>query len=368
MDNSYLIYDLQFGSTGKGLVAGNLAKKMMPEVCVTAFGPNAGHTYIDENDVKWVHTQLPNGIVSPDIKYAMLGPGSYINMEKLQEEIEHATKQDIRLEIRIHENATVVQPHHVAEESGPMTAIGSTKKGMGAAMVEKIRRNPRSAIIAKHFALDLRKLGTGSIKVKVISHSDWVGKFDEFYERNFRIQIEGAQGYSLGIHSGFYPHCTSRECTPNSILSECGIPGIFTPTRVGVMRTFPIRVANRYDEDGNMVGWSGPCYDDQKEITFEELGVEPEKTTVTKLTRRIFTFSKEQYEEALLATNPHFVFCTFLDYLRNNEEFFGMVEEAAKDVKVDVEILGYSCGPTPEHVSFHDLSDFNFSVRGKDFK
>ena len=46
---AYMILDLQFGSTGKGLLAGFLAKSRQPDVVITAWGPNAGHTYIDEN-------------------------------------------------------------------------------------------------------------------------------------------------------------------------------------------------------------------------------------------------------------------------------------------------------------------------------
>lgn len=63
-----------------------------------------------------------------------------------------------------------------------------------------------------------------------------------------------------------------------------------------------------------MVGTSGPCYPDQQEVQFEDLGVEPEVTTVTKLRRRVFTFSAMQAAEAIRACRPSEIFLNFANY------------------------------------------------------
>ena len=86
------------------------------------------------------------------------------------------------------------------------------------------------------------------------------------------------------------------------------------------MRTYPIRVANRYDEQGNRIGWSGPAYEGQRELTWEEMGVTPEKTTVTKLTRRIFQFSEEQTRQAMQVVMPDEIFLNFANYCGDDDE------------------------------------------------
>ena len=131
--------------------------------------------------------------------------------------------------------------------------------------------------------------------------------------------IEGAQGYSLGINSGFYPFVTSRECTPRQIMVDCGLPGWINPTIIASMRTYPIRVANRYDSDGKMVGYSGPGYPDQEETTFEEIGQEPELTTVTQLPRRIFNWSHDQLVESLNMIHPDEIFLNFANYMEDHD-------------------------------------------------
>ena len=94
------------------------------------------------------------------------------------------------------------------------------------------------------------------------------------------------------------------------------------------MRTFPIRVGNITDEDGNVTGWSGPVYPDQKELSWEEHFPEitPEKTTVTQRVRRIFTFSPTQYHESLLRLQPDYVHVGFCDYLQSAVDFVNFVD------------------------------------------
>ena len=242
--------------------------------------------------------------------------------------------------ILIHENACIIQDRHIEEENGPMTKIGSTKKGCGAAMIEKIRRNPESKIVAKDLldcglnVPDMRLDGTVGFKdisrhfeelgvcVKVVSNAEYL----KVLHAAERVQVEGAQGFSLGLHNGFYPYVTSRECTPAQICSDCNIPLAMVEKVVGTMRTYPIRVANRYDEQGNQIGWSGPAYEGQRELTWEEMGVTPEKTTVTKLTRRIFQFSEEQTRQAMQVVMPDEIFLNFANYCGGDSELVDIID------------------------------------------
>lgn len=315
MKNVFLICDLQYGSTGKGLIAGYLAKyRLKPDTVVTAWAPNAGHTFIDSDGRKFVHRMLANGIVSPNIRNVLIGPGSAVDLDVLYTEITSCEDLLQSVNILMHEHAAIVSKAHRDKEDGTMTKIGSTKKGTGAAVIQKIERDPDNMNVAKamydkfpHPVWD---------KVRVVTRQEYA----EVLDSSSRILVEGAQGFSLGMNSGFYPYTTSRECTPGQIMVDCAIPHDRLFKVIGTMRTFPIRVANRYDSEGRQIGWSGPCYDDQREMQWSELGIEPELTTVTKLPRRVFTFSEQQTVEAMRACRPDVVFLNFVNYLKTPEE------------------------------------------------
>lgn len=351
---------MQFGSTGKGLIAGYLAERDQPDVVVTAWSANAGHTYINSEGRKWVHCMLANGIVSPKLKTVLIGGGSQMSIPVLLKEIEGSVDLLQGKSILIHENACIIQDRHIEEENGPMTKIGSTKKGCGAAMIEKIRRNPESKIVAKDFvsaedssfyaiSRHYEELG---VCVKVVSNAEYL----KVLHAAERVQVEGAQGFSLGLHNGFYPYVTSRECTPAQICSDCNIPLAMVEKVVGTMRTYPIRVANRYDEQGNQIGWSGPAYEGQRELTWEEMGVIPEKTTVTKLTRRIFQFSEEQTRQAMQVVMPDEIFLNFANYCGDDDELAQIVDTIGR---CGGTVRYYGWGPSSDDVEDIAESDLN---------
>lgn len=318
-----LIIDLQFGSTGKGLIAGYLARRDRPDTLVTAWAANAGHTFIDSNGAKYVHTMLANGIVSPGLRQILIGPGSVIDPHNLRQEIDAALPKIpglAEVEIVIHPHAAIIEQRHRDEEAGPMTKIGSTKKGCGAAAIQRIRRDPDDTNVA--YRADTKTVHPLLLEYgleRFVAHSPYA------YLCNLasaqRIQIEGAQGYSLSMYNGFYPYTTSRDVSTAQVMADCGLPmnWIKDLQVVGTARTYPIRVANRFDEHGAQVGWSGPNYTDQKEISFEAIGQPVELTTVTKLPRRIFTFSMQQLWEAVTVCGVDELFLNFANYMSEVE-------------------------------------------------
>lgn len=124
------------------------------------------------------------------------------------------------------------------------------------------------------------------------------------------VLVEGTQGVDLSLHtSGFYPFCTSRECTPQGILAQAGIaPWGVQQERIMVIRTYPIRVGGNSGDMGI-------------EITWEELAkrtdgyIMPEFTTVTKKQRRIAEFDHGRMLRNIAVTNPTAIALTFFDYL-----------------------------------------------------
>lgn len=294
-----LVIDLQFGSTGKGLIAGYLAEKNGYDVVMTANMPNAGHTYINAQGRKWMHKVLPSGITSPNLKYVLIGPGAVFDIERLAFEI--AQSEDIlkHVEVFIHPKASVVQSSHKEAEAAGLSKVSSTMQGSAEASIEKMRRQPGSRILAEHFLDEIFEAGAA-----VLEDHQW----REILEKADKVLAEGAQGYSLSLNGPFWPYCTSRDCTPNRFLADMAIPHKMLNKVIGTARVHPIRVGNTSD------GFSGPIYSDQTELTWEEVGQVPELTTVTQRVRRVFSFSYEQIGHAIRDCCPDEIFLNFCNY------------------------------------------------------
>lgn len=342
MKNVVMVVDLQYGSTGKGQIAGTIGRKWEADTVVCANGPNAGHTY------RWHHpdpikgkpdmlrrtinTVMPVCSVLPTVRNILIGPGAVIDIHKLSAEIEMNADLLHDRRLIIHPNAAIVTQEHRDREK-QLVGIGSTMKGTAEAVIEKMRR-PVGANIAKHWAVQLEQVLLRDLRL------GWSTRFEirvneDLYnaavDSSEKLMVEGAQGASLSIHSRFYPHTTSRDVSINQIWADCRLPGITGSwwrrqgneahvEVIGVARTYPIRVANRFDADGNQIGYSGGMYPDQKEIQWSDIGREPELTTVTKLPRRLFTFSTQQLLESVRYNAPTAIALTFCDYLPSHNE------------------------------------------------
>lgn len=301
-----MVLDFQYGSTGKGLIAGYLAKRENYDTAICAFATNAGHTYIDaERGLHVMTQQLPTAITSATVKYVMIGPGAAIHAETLLQEIDRYRNLLENKMLVIHPAAAVVEDYHAHNEiSDGRTRMGSTGKGVGEAYSERIRRQTVNPNVAES-----RFTGNHPLAQYVVTRS----QYEDILGHSDKILVEGAQGFSLSMYHGQYPYTTSRDVTPWQVAADCGIPFAWANyiQIVGTLRTLPIRVNNR---DGS----SGPCYGDQVELDWHDLGIEPEKTTVTKLQRRVFTFSYDQIRHAMFHCAGYWdtkLFLNFANYI-----------------------------------------------------
>jgi adenylosuccinate synthase len=292
----------QFGSEGKGAIAAHLAKDSPDLFAVRVAGPNAGHTvigrcpslctdavialtdsdsdpahgevrsgrahYADQHP--WRLRQVPVAAVANPAAFLGIAPGSEIDPEVLFNEVQDLDDAGYNASQRlfIDPRATVITAEDKMAESDDQGAglparIGSTGKGIGAARASRIMR---TAMLAEEW----EGWPCGEADIGLHIRQRMAGGGD--------VQIEGTQGYGLGLHAGFYPHCTSSDCTALDFLAMAGAP----PWMIGkddldiwvVFRTFPIRVA----------GNSGPL---RNETTWEEVGQPEEYTTVTRKVRRV---------------------------------------------------------------------------------
>jgi len=315
----------QFGSEAKGSVVGWLARRHPYTAAVAAFPPSAGHTYIWEGKTI-MNIMLPVSVVSPTVREIFIGPGALVDVERLETEIATARSMGLldEKQILIHEHAGVVLPQHSeAEKAASLTNIGSTVKGGMAAHIDKMRRDPNDQWVARE------KLKGTSLEKYITTKFDYLRAL----ERHADVMIEGSQGFGLSMHHGFYPYTTARDTTPWAVAMDCGLPWSWASEieTVWVLRTFPIRVNNR-------TGSSGPAYPDSVETSFEELGQATELTTVTRLPRRIFTFSEQQLEHLRdqCCNTRSWVALTFCNYMDLDErsDLIDQIERMGLKVKI----------------------------------
>lgn len=304
----HTIVDGQYGSTGKGVLAAFLAKEAITRgvqfnASFCNAGPNSGHTFY-HGDEKHVLKQLPTfGVASHLLGNTMpiiLTAGAIIDPAILNAEADRYPD----LSIFVHPNAAVIMPEdREAEHSGSIAAVAGTRSGTGAALARKVHRDPHAVVGAN------RHLFRGNITVSAPLVEDQLRSW-----KANRLFNEVSQGFSLGVNQQFYPKCTSRECTVSQSLADASLPPHSSTKTYMSVRTYPIRVGN---VDGHS---SGDWYPDQHEITWQELGVAAELTTVTKRERRVATFSAEQFYDAAFTNDPDFVFLNFVNYLPEGEE------------------------------------------------
>lgn len=299
----HAVVDGQFGSTGKGALSAFLAERAVYlgynfYGVVSNAGPNSGHTHYHRNE-KHVLKQLPSFAVAYS-QYtghritAYLSAGAIIDIPQLVAEARKYKNVRVVVDPRA---AVVTEDDKNAEHFGSIAAVAGTRSGTGSALARKVLRQPLAVLGNRE--TDVGVLVDEGIEVMDLTPDVW--------DRRWFMEV--SQGFSLGLNSMFYPKVTSRECTVMQGIADARIPPSAVRRVYLSTRTFPIRVGN---VDGHS---SGDCYPDQREITWDELGVEPELTTVTKRVRRVFTFSEQQVAEAVMANMPAYVFVNFMNYL-----------------------------------------------------
>ena len=296
----------QYGSEGKGAIAAHVANKY--DVHVRVGSPNAGHT-IYWNGQKHVMQSIPCGWINPcaDI---VIGRGALLNMKQLMKELVHIMEYypDFLKRLYIDPEAGILDEKFHEQEGGTNgemhRRIGSTGEGVGPARVARINRDPDQFRQFKDVADEygLRKCIMPNTPEFIASRQD----------DGVNVLIEGTQGSALSLLHSHWPYCTSIDTNAAGIISEVGIAPSRVTNVLMVCRTYPIRVA----------GNSGPM---KGEITWEELNrrivekggspIAPEKTTVTKKTRRIAEWDDDLYSKSCLLNAPTEIALTFVDYI-----------------------------------------------------
>jgi adenylosuccinate synthase len=260
---------------------------------VTNAGPNSGHTFY-HGGLPCVFKQLPVFAVQSYLlgrNYPVyFSAGAVIDPYALGQECARVPG----LKVFVNRQAAIVdeETKQAEHDTETIAASASTLSGTGTALMNKIARRSES-VFGNSWAAS--------------EYPDY--KQSAIDPNRDRVFVEVSQGFSLGIHSTFYPKVTSRECTFMQGMADARLAPRYFKRGYLAFRTYPIRVGNV--PEGDSGGW----YDDQEEISWEDIGVEPEFTTVTKRKRRVATWSWQQFDEAMNANRPTHVFLNFMNYL-----------------------------------------------------
>lgn len=300
-----IVMGMQYGSEGKGAIVSHLAH--IANIGIRSGAANAGHTIYFKGR-KIIMRQIPAVWTNPDAKL-LIGLGSLISPDILLEEIERIDRlMPIKHRLFIDYRAHIITPEQIQDEQRMDLAvrIGSTsalsKEGIGTAAADKVLRKS-SSVQARDFP-PLRQYLCDSVEI-----------INESFKPGFGgiALLEGTQGFGLSLDHGRFPFVTSRDTSAMALAASVGMPIHQIRTEIiGVVRSYPIRVA----------GNSGSFGDDAEEITWDEITQRAgaphhitETTSVTGNTRRIGTFSKNEFLKACTANRPTCLALTFGDYL-----------------------------------------------------
>ena len=292
----------QYGSEGKGAIAAHVADKY--DVHVRVGSPNAGHT-IYWNNKKHVMQSIPCGWINPYAEI-VIGRGALLNMKQFMKELVHILTYYPNFLDRLHidaEAGILDEKFHQQEggtEGEMHRRIGSTGEGVGPARVARINRDLNEFRQFKHIADEY-----GLSQCMMVNTPQILAKWQD---EGKNILIEGTQGSGLSLLHSNYPYCTSIDTNAAGIISEVGI----APSRVTdvlmVVRTYPIRVAGNSGPMKDEISWDDLSHEIGKDIT-------PEKTTVTKKTRRIAKWDDDLFNNSVVLNNPTEIALTFADYI-----------------------------------------------------
>lgn len=305
----------QFGSEAKGACAAALASRSYEQtgqapLAVRTGGPNAGHT-VWRDGVEYKLRQLPTPSVSVPGSMLAIAAGSVVDPELLAKELALISMvRDPRAAERVvvDEMATVLEPHHMDTEARDSGLHNwSTQKGIGAARSERVMRR------AKVWR-DISAPNTNTASVADLVRDHLASGVD--------VIVETAQGYGLGLHTPFYPKTTSADCRAIDAFAAIGISpwefltrGELVDDRAVqleiwvVIRPYPIRVA----------GASGPL---RNEVSWDELGLPEEHTTVTNKVRRVGLWDAQLVADAIKANGG-----------RKTKVWFSMADQVIPELK-----------------------------------
>ncbi|MGG5829932.1 adenylosuccinate synthase, partial [Bacillus pumilus] len=287
----------QWGDEGKGKITDFLSENA-EVIARYQGGNNAGHT-IKFDGVTYKLHLIPSGIFYKE-KTCVIGNGMVVDPKALVTELAYLHERNVSTDnLRISNRAHVILPYHlkldeVEEERKGANKIGTTKKGIGPAYMdkaarigirvadlldrevfeEKLARNleEKNRLLEKMY--DAEGFKIEDILDEYYEYGQQVKKYvvdtsvvlNDALDEGRRVLFEGAQGVMLDIDQGTYPFVTSSNPVAGGVTIGSGVGPTKIQHVVGVSKAYTTRVGDGpfptelHDEIGDQIREVGREY------------------------------------------------------------------------------------------------------------
>ncbi|WP_077623750.1 adenylosuccinate synthase [Sediminibacillus massiliensis] len=295
--SSVVVVGTQWGDEGKGKITDFLSQNA-EVVARYQGGNNAGHTIKFDGITYKLHL-IPSGIFFND-KTCVLGNGMVINPKALLEELKYLHERNVDTDnLRISNRAHVILPYHLKldalqEEEKGVNKIGTTKKGIGPAYMDKAARvgiriadlldkesfkekveqnlKEKNRLFEKVYETD--RIEVEDIVEEYYEYGQQLKKYvcdtsvvlNDALDEGRRVLFEGAQGVMLDIDQGTYPFVTSSNPIAGGVTIGSGVGPSKIDHVVGVSKAYTTRVGDGpfptelHDEIGEQIREVGREY------------------------------------------------------------------------------------------------------------
>lgn len=273
--STVVVVGTQWGDEGKGKITDYLAESA-EVVARYQGGNNAGHTILIGEHKYKLHL-IPSGIFYSD-KICVIGNGMVINPKALIEEINYIHENGFSTDnLRVSDRAHVIMPYHLVldeleeDRKGP-NKIGTTRKGIGPAYMDKAARNGiriADLLDPEEFEKKLRHIATEKNHLigqvyggqpldieemikEYLAYADVIRPYvvdtsvvlNHAIDEGKRVLFEGAQGVMLDIDQGTYPYVTSSNPTAGGVCIGSGVGPTKIHQVIGVAKSYTTRVGD----------------------------------------------------------------------------------------------------------------------------
>ncbi|MEB2356956.1 adenylosuccinate synthase [Bacillus pumilus] len=295
--SSVVVVGTQWGDEGKGKITDFLSENA-EVIARYQGGNNAGHT-IKFDGVTYKLHLIPSGIFYKE-KTCVIGNGMVVDPKALVTELAYLHERNVSTDnLRISNRAHVILPYHlkldeVEEERKGANKIGTTKKGIGPAYMdkaarigirvadlldrevfeEKLARNleEKNRLLEKMY--DAEGFKIEDILDEYYEYGQQVKKYvvdtsvvlNDALDEGRRVLFEGAQGVMLDIDQGTYPFVTSSNPVAGGVTIGSGVGPTKIQHVVGVSKAYTTRVGDGpfptelHDEIGDQIREVGREY------------------------------------------------------------------------------------------------------------
>jgi len=274
--STLVVVGSQWGDEGKGKITDLLSEEADIIVRYQG-GSNAGHTVVI-GDKQFIFHLIPSGILHQG-KKCLIGNGVVLDPESLLQEIESLQKEGIEIDgkLFIDPKTHIVLPYHktldeLKEKKRGKDELGTTKKGIGPAYLDKIARTGIRMIdlideklLSKKLEINWKEKNeifnkiygfkiSNQEKIKFIKKYQEYGQLLKKYlmdvslflnqaiQEDKKILFEGAQGTLLDVDHGTFPYVTSSHPIAGGACVGTGVGPTKINKVIGITKAYTTRV------------------------------------------------------------------------------------------------------------------------------